>query len=129
MSHPHIVLVGWKLIDKSTFGGYADENRISRQARQKAVVIAGAMPQSSAAPVEQHTGNQYGTDLIERELRRVGDRLLIAPSVSLHLDIGSMHGQSPVRPCAGNRAPVLVKKRVEVDLPRHWSEGEHVGGV
>lgn len=128
MSHPHIMCFGWQLIDKSILGGNADKNRVGNQAGQEAVVVAGAVPESSAAPVEQQAGNKDGTDLIERKFVCRSDGLQVAPSVSLHIHVGPMHRQSPVRPGAGNGAPELVKKRVDVDLPRHWSEGEHIGG-
>jgi hypothetical protein len=126
MSHPHVMRFGWKLINESIFGGDADENHVGTQARQETVVVAGAVTESSAAPVEKHAGNQHGTDLIEPKFVCRGDGLQVAPSVSLHIGVGPMHRQSPLRPRSGNRAPELVKKRFEVDLPRHWSEGEHV---
>ena len=128
MSHPHIMRIGWKFIDKSIFGGDTDENRIGTQAGQEAVVVAGAVPESSAAAVEQQAGNKNGTDLIERKFVCRGDGLKVAPSVSLHIDVGPMRRESPLRPGAGNRALILMKEGVEVDFTRHWSKGEHIGG-
>jgi hypothetical protein len=128
MRHPHIMGVGRNPINYSILGDNANKRDITPQPREETVVVASAMSKAPAKPVEENTRNENCANLVKRQFGGASDWLQVAPAVLLHLHVGTMHRQPPLRPCPSNGAQVLGEQRVKVNLASHRPVRQQVAG-